>query len=965
MELNGNHRIDSLKGIDAAAGVANSGTSANPPRGSAALLFIYFASGTCSLIDETVWVRLLKLVLGNTVYASSVVVSVFLGGLAIGAFIMARFAGKTTKPLQLYALLELAIAISALAVPLLLRFGDGLYRSLYSNGQNSTAILVVSQVVISSLILLVPTILMGSTLPLLGEYVTARSGTLGSRVGRLYAFNTLGAAMGCFAAGFVLIRWLGPVGALILAGVLNVCVAAAAWVLSHVSGQEGTQVVAEPESIPRADSQGRVLPALVAAFFVSGFLSIAYEILWMRSIVFLLEGNTYLFAAVLTVYLLGTVVGAAVGSRLAARVASPASAFAYTFLAFGILGLCYVPLLHVFSRCVFPPLVHLRATMPTTPLFAAAALPLMTCACLFFVPSALLGIGFPLALQAASDSVRAAGMAPRPGKSTGVMYGINTVGCVFGGILCGFVFIPIVGVETSATIFGLVAICTACGVAIVSSPGRARTAAFSGGVLAAAVAVTFAMPHGLFRFLVATHWPHQDSELLYVHEGITTTVSIHRRPEGNLWIVSSGAQVSGDESLGAHKMETHVGMLLNPRAEHVLDIGFGMGETAACFVRHDVNDIDSVEISPEVLQASLKYFAHVNGGPGILNHLNMTYMDGKNYLRLTGKTYDIVQSSPIHPKIFDSASLYTKEYFQSALARLSPDGVFVCWTPMHVAESCVKSIMGTFLDVFPHATLWFQTTRPESSFVLVGSRHRQRLSFVETTAEMNKTPVAESLAYLHIHDLMDLAMCYFGNEEAIRLYVGDFETNSDYHPFVEFNTAPPANWKDVLDAFSTVVRKATFPEMIDWTGIPDSQRDQWLRDFRRTYSACSYLISSYVQNDPGPALIRAKLGLDIAPRNPPLESQFRLAENAMLDAVTELIRQGRTASVDNHITVLLKVVPDSSALWLARARIQYAQGKTREAAASAGRAHELAQQSANTAVLDAARVLIRPDGQPK
>lgn len=964
MESNENRRIESEKGIDAVERMILSGSPANPPRGSAVLLFIYFASGTCSLIDETIWVRLLKLVLGNTVYASSIVVSVFLGGLAIGGFIMARFAGKITRPLRLYALLELAIAVSALAVPLLLMWADDVYRFLYRSGPKSGAIVVVFQVVTSSLILLVPTVLMGSTLPLLGEYVTARSGRLGSRVGRLYAFNTLGAAVGCFTAGFVLMRWVGPIGALILAGALNVCVAAAAWILSRASERERTPTVAEPESIRHARSRSRVLPVLVAAFFVSGFLSIAFEILWMRSIVFLLEGNTYLFAAVLTVYLLGTVIGAGVGSRLAARAACPARAFAYTFLAFAILGLCYVPLLHVFSRYVFPPLVHLRASMPTTPLFAAAALPLMTCACLFLIPSALLGIGFPLALQAASESVRAAGMAPRPGKSTGVMYGVNTVGCVVGGVLCGFVFIPVLGVETSAVILGLVGIGTACGVAIISSPRRARTAAFSGGVLAAAVAVMFVMPQGLFRVLVATHWPHQDSELLYVHEGMTTTVSIHRRPAGNLWIVSSGAQVSGDESLGAHKMETHVGMLLNPRAEHVLDIGFGMGETAACFIRHDVNQIDSVEISPEVLQASLEYFKHVNGGPEILNHLNMTYMDGKNYLSLTGQTYDIVQSSPIHPKIFDSASLYTKEYFQSALDRLAPDGVFVCWTPMHVAESCVKSIIGTFLDVFPHATFWFQTTRPESSFVLIGSRHRQRLSFVQTNAEMNKPPVAESLAYLHIRDLMDLAMCYFGDEEAMRRYVDDYETNSDYQPFVEFNTEAPANWKEVLNSISTSVRKATFPEMIDWAGIPDAQRDRWLRDFRRTYSACSYLISSYIQNDPGPALIRAKLGLDILPGHRPLERQFTLAENGILDAATELVRQGRIDAVDKHTAVLLKAVPNSSALWLARARIQYAQGKTEDAAAAAEKALELAQQSSNTAVLDAARAFIGLDGPP-
>ena len=181
------------------------------------VLLIYFCSGLCSLIDEVVWVRLLKLTLGNTVYASSIVVSMFMGGLALGALIMSRYADRVSKRLRLYALLEVCATISALSIPLSLRIADTAYQWFYSKYAPSPACLMLVQVIVSAMILLVPAMVMGSTLPPLGRYVTSLQDRVGRLVGRLYALNTLGAALGCFLAGFVLIRWAGVMGTLYIA----------------------------------------------------------------------------------------------------------------------------------------------------------------------------------------------------------------------------------------------------------------------------------------------------------------------------------------------------------------------------------------------------------------------------------------------------------------------------------------------------------------------------------------------------------------------------------------------------------------------------------------------------------------------------------------------------------------------------------------------------------------------------
>jgi spermidine synthase len=276
------------------------------------LMLIYFASGVCSLIDEVVWIRLLKLTLGNTVYASSIVVSTFMGGLALGAFIMGRYSDRVIKRLRLYALLETIITISVLSLPWGLGIADKFYVWFYRAYDPTNRELLIVQVIISGLILIVPSMLMGSTLPLLGRFVTSLEKETGRLVGRLYAFNTLGAALGCFLAGFLLIRAFGVMNTLYTAAVLNLLVALSGWSLSRLTGLEVEQQdkefrVVSVENVAKEVIDGRMF-VLATAFFLSGAISIGYELLWMRSVVHLFSGYTYVFSSVLTVYLLGNVI---------------------------------------------------------------------------------------------------------------------------------------------------------------------------------------------------------------------------------------------------------------------------------------------------------------------------------------------------------------------------------------------------------------------------------------------------------------------------------------------------------------------------------------------------------------------------------------------------------------------------------------------------------------------------------
>jgi len=246
------------------------------------IMLIYFTSGACSLIDEVIWVRLLKLTLGNTVYASSIVVSMFMGGLALGAFIMSRYSDRIKERLRLYALLELLITISALSLPFALKAADNIYVWYFRTYHPSNTQLLVLQVIISAAILLVPSMLMGSTLPLLGRFVTAFEKEAGHLVGRLYALNTLGAATGCFLAGFILIRAVGVMGSLYIAATLNILVAFGGWWLSRlpsiISGEMAENSIVQVDTISKTKPDNRFY-VLIAAFFMSGLISIGYELL--------------------------------------------------------------------------------------------------------------------------------------------------------------------------------------------------------------------------------------------------------------------------------------------------------------------------------------------------------------------------------------------------------------------------------------------------------------------------------------------------------------------------------------------------------------------------------------------------------------------------------------------------------------------------------------------------------------
>jgi len=823
------------------------------------LLLIYFTSGVCSLMDEVVWVRLLKLTFGHTVYASSVVVSVFMGGLALGALVMSRYSDQIRRPLRLYALLEALITVSALLLPLGLQVVDALYVWLYRAFTPGAVPLLIVQITMSSLLLLVPTMLMGSTLPLLGRFVATVEHEAGHLVGRLYALNTLGAAIGCFLAGFLLIRAFGVMGTLYAAAGLNLVVVAGGWILAKFQrpGAEEPDTHAEPAlplpavgpkiATPNADTR---FYWLVIAFFASGLMSIGYEILWMRSVIHLLGGATYVFSSVLTVYLLGNVIGAGIGSRLIGRLRQPPVGFATILAVLGLCGVLYPSLLIYWTSELLPPVNQmLNSLYPIFPTTHHILNPLIQCAFMFLVPSTIMGIGFPIAVQALADHMHGVG------RSTGVAYGANTIGAVVGGIATGFILIPAFGLQLGMFIIALGGLWIAAGLRLLFAQKESRVAPRWTLAAVAAVSTLYIAlsPFDLFERVINKATLRESSELVTVREGVTTTVSLHRNLKNqSLTIRSSGQVIAGDAGYarGDQKVLGHFGVLLNKEAKSALSVGFGSGETTACLARHRLDRVDCVEIAPEIVDISIKHFSHINLGQRLNDEVRMIYMDAKNYLHLTDTKYDVIVNDSIHPRHFaENASLYGKEYFESARERLNENGIIMSWIPTYnMPRPVFESIVGTLMEVFPHVTVWHLAAYPVPMVVLIGSNEQQYFSPEHIDAELQKTRVSRSLAEVDVDNSLDVMNCYIGDEVDLRPAVGDFHINSDYEPYVEFDTDyfidsdyypfvewTKDTWKPSKQRFVIDVREDSFASHIDWSGFDGKAQQHWLKRYNRRY----------------------------------------------------------------------------------------------------------------------------------
>lgn len=775
-----------------------------------ALLAAVVLSGAAALVYEVVWSRQLSVFLGITIRAEAVVLAAFMLGLALGSRLLGARADRTARPLLLFAALEGAIALYGLASAFILPALAPWYAGMTSPLALSTAAGDTTRFLVAAAALLVPTTLMGGTVPaLVRALVPGRGGSsdeIGRAIGGVYAVNTLGAAIGAFAAGFYLLPRLGTTGTLWAAVALNLAAAVVAVIVGR--GPSGAQAPGKSESEAAVNVRGRDadtsrLPhqgRTLAAFALFGAAALAIQLGWVQALSQILGASVYAFSLTLSGYLAGLALGGFVFTawRRRSRRGFRAAWIAWTAGAAVTLGVFFFDALPELYLQAFR--WNLEARLGWLVAFA-----LVVTWCLLLVPTALFGVLSPL--LAADSSSRPGSV----GRDVGRAYAVNTLGTTLGALLAGFWMLPRVGTQNTL-LLGALAMAICASILLLAErprPARARAKAASLAVLSLlAVALVprwepelttsgpfinasriLDLPAGSdFRRAL-----RERNRILYYAESAVGSVSV-REVEGDRLLVINGK--TDGSRIGDRRTQLalgHLPVLLHANPESALVVGFGTGMTPAAIAAHpEVRQLDVIEISPEVIEAS-QFFAAENRGVLYNPRLRLHHADARNFLLATRARWDVIVSEPSNPWISGVANLFTREYFELARSRLRPGGVMGQWFQSYgMSQDDLRSIIATLSSVFEHVTIW--SPQP-GDLILIGSDEPHVLDAARIS-EMLRLP----------HTAADLEVTGWRNGEAfLRMLVQDAETsaafgagaplNTDQRPRVEFN-APRNLYKE-------------------------------------------------------------------------------------------------------------------------------------------------------------------------
>jgi spermidine synthase len=744
------------------------------------LAVLFFVSGACALVYQVLWLRMLGWVFGVTVYAASAVWAVFMTGLGVGSFIAGRLADRVRRPLAWFGAIEILIGGSALATPQVMQWLQQTYVALYPALPHSIAGLTAVRIALTFACLIVPTVLMGTTLPLVVKGSTFRSGRFGAQVGLLYGSNATGAIVGTLIAGLSLIPARGIHGTFLVAASANLLVGLGAIALSLAGARPSADApaVRSPGAGPAGPRSDRTptdrrLLVVLGVFALSGVISMALEVVWFRVLTLFLRPTVYGFSVMLATVLTGISAGSYLITPFLGRRARWLLVLALLELAIAVTAvLSFRPIsnLSVFSRMIEP---FVARIVPAWLSFSVAG------SVLTILPTALLmGIAFPVGLylwsgRGTADNTHSA-------RRLGLFYSLNVVGGIVGSLLGGFVLLPLVGSRASLILLAGLCLCSGLALLVVAESGR-RTKVIIGSAALVVFGGAVRWSPDPFTEFVAQRYPRQDG--LWKEEGVETTVVVHRRPgELSLTVNGNHEASTGGSMTFVHRRIGHLPMALHPNPRTALVIGLGGGATAGAVSVHDGVTVDIVELSGAVVRGA-KFFEGINYGVHARPNVTFRVDDGRNYLMLAPRRYDVITADIIIPIFAGSGNLYSQEYFRLMRRALNPGGIAMQWVNGTDAE--YKLIARTFQSVFPNTTAW------AGGELLVGSVEPLRISRTAFEAKLRRPGHAQGLRDLGVGNFQDLLASFTAGPEELRAFVGDGPLLSDDRPLTEYFLSLP------------------------------------------------------------------------------------------------------------------------------------------------------------------------------
>ena len=756
-------------------------------------------------------------VFGVTVYAASTVWASFMAGLAVGSLAAGVIGDRVRHPLRWFGVTELLVAASALATPAILVELQKIYVAFYPSLPRALPALTAARFAIALLVLIVPTTLMGTTLPLVIKGSEARGGSLGAHLGVLYGSNAIGAIVGTIAAGLYLIPGLGIHSTFLAAAAVNLAVGAGALALSVVAPPHHArdhdpehERLSPSETVPptfaeRHASAGaltdRQLLVVIAVFTLSGVISLAIEVVWFRVLTLFLRPTVYGFAVMLATILTGIALGSYVVTPLLERRLRWLSILAGLELAVGVaIVLSFRPLAYLpdLSNRLSP---ALSQVMPPYLVFPIAG------SLLAIFPTALLmGLAFPIGLRLWARGGRdtAAPANPTSGRSeertarrVGTFYSLNVAGAIAGSLAAGFFLLPILGSRAAIILLGTLAFVSGLALLWVSelkTPGRVAIGLAASAVFGVAAWLS---PDAFVQFVEQRY---RRQEIVWREEGVEATVVVHKAANNELSLTVNGNHEAstGGVMTYVHRRIGHLPMALHPFARTALVIGMGGGATAGAVSVHDGVDVDVVELAGAVVRGA-RFFDTINYGVLSRPNVHVRVDDGRNYLMLTRRRYDIVTADVIHPIFAGSGNLYSREYFQLIRQVLNPGGLVLQWAAGTEAE--YKAIARTFVSVFPETTVWVDGS------LLVGSLEPLQLRRAEFEAKLGLPGRARGLHDLGIESFDKLVTTFVAGPDELRAYVGPGPILTDDRPLTEYFLSLPRDRNPDLSSLKGDVKR--------------------------------------------------------------------------------------------------------------------------------------------------------------
>ena len=818
------------------------------------LCFLF--SGATGLIFENLWVRMLTLVFGSTSLAVSSVLTAYMGGLALGSWLFGRWADRIRNALRAYALIELAVGAFALLIPLVVQ---GLYPHinawLWASFEPGYFAFSFLRFLFSVALLIVPTTLMGGTLPILSKVLVRTEqemGTVGSRIGWLYTANTAGAVLGTFLCGFVLLPSIGLRLTNITAAAINVVILGAGLLLVCGAIQktfEAARAIAREMAEAVRPEAGAPAPAMVltplqrgmvlAAFGLSGLAAMNYQVIWSRLLSMVIGSSVYAFALILMAFLVGIALGSSIMSAILRK---RRSRNLIVWLAFVQLGIAVMAVADYFFVDHYPYwfaqlITSVEDFYEHVSLIQAM---MFTIAAVAILPVTVgMGMTMPLTVAALSSDEQ------RLGRDVGNLYAVNTVGAIIGSFASAFVFVP--GLSRIGFGYGLqwsylLSVVLNLGMfsALMLVSGLRRTFRLSSLAAPAALAALVAwvihaglmwdparITIGAFRVSLADNVLDEetwgDPEIIYYFDGVSTTVSVEKWGQ-HLALKNNGkVDASSGDDMVTQIMVSAYPFIFHPR---ILEgdlrtaiIGFGSGVTVGAAMQFPLESVHVVELEPAVVESSRTFEKHnflrygVEGWPyALMDGLSVVSNDGRNFLVSGADQYDVVVSEPSNPWITGVSNLFTVDHYRAAIKSLEPDGVYCQWIQLYeMSLPNIKTLFRTFATVFPYVIV-FAADPLSSDTIMLGSFEPMVFDLDRVRLLWKDPEVRNTLTIAGVRSEQELiGRIIFASRAEVLEWTSDAPVNTDDNALIEFS-AP----RDLI-GFERHERSASEIYREDWT----------------------------------------------------------------------------------------------------------------------------------------------------